>query len=32
MMENLIIRRAKVEEVDIIQHLNNELINYEKMI
>ena len=28
-MTNLIIRRAKAEEVDIIQNLNNELINYE---
>lgn len=28
-MKNLVIRRAKLEEVSIIQNLNNQLINYE---
>lgn len=28
-MKNLVIRRAEVNEVEIIQNLNNELINYE---
>ena len=28
-MENLVIRKAKKEEVEVVQHLNNDLINYE---